>query len=122
MKATTEKGFREKIRSQCRSLGVYKPEFEDAIERLAELRVRRLKLKEMYLKTGGAPVVKAKGSAIAIRNPVLDEMDKTDKASLELERELGLTPAALRRLNEAALAAKQEADPLASALAALRGG
>ena len=81
-----------------------------------------MKLKEMYLKTGGAPVVKAKGSAIAIRNPVLDEMDKTDKASLELERELGLTPAALRRLNEAALAAKQEADPLASALAALRGG
>lgn len=75
----------------------------------------------MYQKTGGAPVFKAKGSAIAIRNPVLDEMDKTDKASLELERELGLTPAALRRLNEAALA-KQETDPLASALAALRGG
>lgn len=121
MKATTEKGFREKIRSQCRSLGVYKPEFEDAIERLAEYRVRRLKLKEIYQQTGAAPVVKAKGSAMAIRNPVLDEMDKTDKTILELERELGLTPAALRRLNEAALA-RQEADPLATALAAMRGG
>lgn len=121
MKATTEKGHRQKIRAICEKLGTYKSEFDDIIGRLAEYRMRLQQLREMYEKSGGRPVVTAKGSKIAMKNPILDEIDKASKLALELERELGMTPAALRKLNEAALAQKT-ADPLAEALARMRGG
>ena len=120
MKATTEKGYREKIRKQCLALGTYKPEFEDVIMRLAEYRMRQRQLRDLYRQHGSAPIVSAPGSSIAVKNPILEEMDRVDKLALELERELGMTPAALRKLNEAALA-RQEADPLAAALSAMRG-
>ena len=100
MKASTLKGYREKIRKATRSVGTYKPEFEVVIARLAGYYLRDKELDQIYS----------------------DEKDKLARSILDLERELGLTPAALRRINEAALAARQAEDPLAAALSGLRGG
>lgn len=122
MKPSTLKGYREKIRAACRSVGTYKPEFEVIIARLAGYYLRDHQLDELYTDTGSQPIVKAKGSPLAVKNPILDEKDRLARFILDLERELGLTPAALRKINEAALAAKQAEDPLAAALAGLRGG
>lgn len=121
MKATTEKGFRTKIRKRCTAVGTYKPEFEATIDRLAEYYVRQDQLRAMYTESGGAPVVRLKGSPVAVKNPILEELDKIARPILDLERELGLTPAALRKMNEAAMAEKT-VDPLAAALSAMRGG
>lgn len=120
MKPSTAKGFREKIRAACRSVGTYKPEFEVVIGRLADYYLRQHQLDEIYERTGSCPFVVGE-SGVGVKNPILDEKDRLNRYVLDLERELGLTPAALRRINEAALA-KQAEDPLAAALAGLRRG
>lgn len=122
MKPSTSKGFREKIRARCRTVGTYKAEFEPLISRLAEYYLRQKQLDELYQSTGGQPMVKLKGANVAVKNPVLDEFDRLGKLILDLERELGLTPAALKRINEAAMAQKQSADPLSAALLSFRKG
>ena len=108
MKASTAKGFREKIRAACKTVGTYKTEFEPVISRLADYYLRQRQLDDIYLQTGGQPMVKMKGSNLAVKNPVLDEKDKLNRLILDLERELGLTPASLRRVNEAAFKVKEQ--------------
>lgn len=108
MKPSTAKGYRTKIRARCEAVGTYKPEFEPVISRLAEYYMRQKRLNDLYQETGGQPMVKAKGSGLAVKNPVLDEMDKLSRLILDLERELGLTPASLRRVNESAFKAKEQ--------------
>lgn len=123
MRATTEKGHREKLRRSCRAVGTYKPEFEPLIRRLAEYYTRRDQLQKMFEESGSQPMIKQRRSGVMIKNPILDEKDRLMKSALDIERELGLTPAALRRVNEAAMAAKQEAaDPLTAAILSFRQG
>ena len=125
MKVTTEKGFREKIRAACRGVGTYREEFESMIFRLAELYVRREKTKEDFRKSGGIAIITQtnKGGAdYFVKNPLLAEIDFVDKTILDMEKELGLTPAAIRKINESALGKKpqDENDPLAAALGELK--
>lgn len=125
MKVTTEKGFREKIRAACRGVGTYREEFESMIHRLAELYVRRESTKDQFRKSGGAAIimqVNKGGNSYAAKNPLLVEIDFIDKTILEMEKELGLTPQSIRKINEAALGKKpqDENDPLAVALGELK--
>jgi len=123
MKATTEKGYRGKIQRACRSVGTYKDEFEPLIRRLAEMYARRDQLQQLYQEHGADPMVKQKGTGNIIKNPILDEQDRLSRLILEMEKELGLTPAALRRVNTAAMEAKKEADdPLTAAILSFRQG
>ena len=125
MKVTTEKGFREKIRAACRGVGTYREEFESMIYRLAELYVRREATKDEFRKSGGRTIIKQTnkgGNSYATKNPLLAEIDFIDKTILDMERELGLTPQAIRKINEAAIGKKPQAedDPLAVALGELK--
>ena len=124
MKTTTEKGVRVKIRDACRGVGTYREEFETLIARLAEMYVRREKTKDEFRKSGGKAIimqVNKGGSKYAVKNPILQEIDFCDRCILELEKELGLTPAAIKKINEAALGKKPlpEDDPLVMALGRL---
>ena len=125
MKVTTEKGFREKIRAACRGVGTYREEFEGMIHRLAELYVRREATKDEFRKSGGKAIIKQVnkgGNSYWAKNPLLAEIDFIDKTILDMERELGLTPQAIRKINESALGKKPQAedDPLALALGELK--
>ena len=126
MKPTTEKGFRDKIRKAARGCGTYKEEFESLIARLAEVYVRRQQAQAEYVKTGSNILIKQKnksGAVVPVKNPLLVEIDKLSDMALEMEKELGLTPASLRKVNEAAMPAaknKTDDDPLAAALGRLR--
>lgn len=122
MKPSTAKGFREKIRASCRTVGTYKEEFEPLISRLADYYLRSKQLDALYVSSGAQPMVKAKGSGLAVKNPILDEKDRLARLILDIERELGLTPAALRKINEAALAEKKSDDPLSAAIISFRRG
>lgn len=102
-------------------MGTYKPEFEPLIGRLAEYYLRQHQLKDLYDQTGGQPMVKAKGSGLAVKNPVLDEMDKLNRIILDLERELGLTPSSLRKVNEAAFKVKEQSGFSLALVEALHG-
>lgn len=123
MKPTTEKGFRNKIREDLNASGLYREEFERVIWRLAELYVRMQKTRALYRETGGDPIITSVNKAGAeyyTKNPYLQELDFLQKTALELEKELGLTPAALKKINEAAMLAVPEEDPLSAALGKLR--
>lgn len=123
MKPTTEKGFRDKIRRACRGVGTYKEEFETLIGRLAEVYLRMQMAQAEFQKSGGQIIVKRTnkaGAPIWVKNPLLQELDFLQKTALEIEKELGLTPAALKKINEAAMAQEQEQDPLTAALSRLK--
>lgn len=123
MKPTTEKGFRDKIRRACQGVGTYKEEFETLIWRLAETYVRMQDCKREFQRSGGQIIIKhtnKSGAANPIKNPLLVELDNLQKNALEIEKELGLTPSALKRINEAAMAPAEEQDPLTAALNRLR--
>ena len=122
VKASTVKGFSGKIRKSCRAVGTYRPEFETAITRLAEYYVREAQLTQLYDDNGAMPIVKERGTGNEILNPILEEKDRLHRQILTLERELGLTPAALRRVNEAAMAEKKQVDPLSAAILSFRKG
>lgn len=125
MKTTTEKGFRIKIRTACRGVGSYREEFEPLIARLAEMYERANLAKDQW-RAAGSPFLLAQvnkgGNEYYVRHPLLAEIDNTEAVILQLEKELGLTPAAIKKINEAALGKKPlpEDDPIAAALGRLR--
>lgn len=125
MKVTTEKGMRVKIRNALTGLGIYREEFEWEIQMLAELFIRREQTKEQFRKSGGAVIIKQTnkgGNSYAVKNPLLTEIDFVEKRIIELAKELGLTPTAIKKINEAAIGKKPQEpdDPLAVALGQLK--
>ena len=117
----TEKGYKQKIIASCTSIGTYKKEFDLVIERLAFMYARRDLTREEYKKNGETLVVEQvnkNGSKYTVRNPYLTEIDNCNKIILELEKELGLTPLAIRKINGGATEEKED-DPFAAALAQL---
>ena len=125
MKTTTAKGFRIKIREACKNVGSYRPEFEEIISRLADKYVRANEAKTDWRKEGSpfyVTQVNKGGGEYYIKHPLLKEIDDTEKDILMLEKELGLTPAAINKINEAALGKKPlpEDDPLVAALGRLK--
>ena len=125
MKTTTEKGFRIKIREACKGVGSYREEFEELIGRLASLYVRANLARDRWRAEGSefyVTQVNKGGNEYYIKHPLLTEIDNTEKNILMLEKELGLTPAAIKRINEAAIGKKKlpDDDPLVAALGQLR--
>lgn len=118
---TTQKGFRTQIRARMEKLGVYRSEFEMPIRRLADIYWRRLNVQGELERTGYPLFVQVENGAV--KNPFIVELEKLDKQALEMERELGMTPNALKRMNESAMPGQgqvADADPLSAALAGMR--
>ena len=91
-----------KIKAACKKAGTYQPQFTYIIETLAQIMEDRDKVHEQYVSTGSHPTIihtnKAKEQNV-VKNPMLVmEMDLNAQA-LAYWKELGLTPAGLKRLN-----------------------
>lgn len=100
-----------KIKAACRKAGTYQPQFRYVIETLAQIMEDRDKVHEQYVEDGCRPTVihtnKAK-EANVVKNPMLVmEMDLNAQA-LAYWKELGLTPAGLKRLNAQVIEKKNE--------------
>lgn len=111
----TERQYLIDIKRKCKSLGTWRDEFERTQRRLAKIYVRIDAVEDEFARTGGAYIVKHKnnkGETNAVRNPYVAELDILYEQALTCERELGLTAAALRRINESALRTEQDS-PLA---------
>ena len=117
-------GYKRQIIERLKSLSLYKPEFTPTIERLASLYVECDQIDEQYEADGACPVImhtNTTGKTNPKKNPILEARDTVYTQILSHERELGLTPAALKKINESILKTKQVSG-FASALAdALRG-
>lgn len=112
----TEKGYAQDIKQKCKALGIWRDEFERVQKRLAKVYVRIDEVERLFKDSGGAFVVKHKnnkGETNPARNPYIVELDILYDQATVCEKELGLTAAALKKINEEALHAKA-ASPLAT--------
>lgn len=108
MKATA---WRKRIVQACESAGTYKECFDSVIDTLALILERRDEADTEYKKSGGKPLVSYtnKGGATNdTKNPALVLWDELNKSALAYWRDLGLTPAGLKRINETAVAPRKK--------------
>ena len=120
----TEQGFSREIKKRCETLGTWRDEFARPLKRLAKIYCRIDAVEEEFERSGGHAIVKhtnKAGATNAVRNPFLVEIDLLYDQALTYERELGLTPAALRKINEDALKPRRKASGLENALRLLEG-
>lgn len=119
----TELQWRKAITKDLTGLGIWKPEFESTVRMLAEVMVQRQAVWAEYEADGCRPVitgVNKGGNEYMQKNPLLSMWDDLTKTALSYRRELGLTPAGLKKLREDAMKAPRRS-ALAEALAKLDG-
>lgn len=103
MKAET---YFRKIRDSMKSVGTYRKEFETSMKTLAQIYEDRDKAREDFEKSGGKFIVKhinKNGSTNLVKNPFIVMIDSFNDKILAYNRELGLTPTGLKKLNEKGL-------------------
>lgn len=107
----TERQYRNDIIRRMKGVGTYREEFMPTIERLASLYVQRDQLDARIAEVDPSPVIlhtNKGGSTNMTKNPILATRDTLFDKLLSHERELGLTPTALRKMNASAFAVKEE--------------
>lgn len=96
-----KKKWKTKIKAACKQAGTYQPFFDSIIDTLAGMLERRDDAEEMFLKSGGHVLVKHtnKGGATNLeQNPALRLVNDLNRDALAYWRDLGLTPAGLKKL------------------------
>lgn len=115
MKANT---WKNKIISAAKAAGTYEPCFDEPIKTLACILERRDEAEAQYMESGGKPIIEytnARGATNGAKNPALVLWDELNKSALAYWRDLGLTPAGLKKINENLLKKKKK-NALAEAL------
>lgn len=105
----TKKKWTEKIKAACEEAGTYKPYFDTAIDTLAGIMEMRDKAQANFKKGGSLITVEHTnkgGNTNIVKNPALTIIDDLNRTALAYWRDLGLTPAGLKRLNADAMTAK----------------
>ena len=118
-----KKTWKRRVTEACKSAGTYKPYFEPVIETLADILEKRDEAQEVFETSGGSVVVRHTNKAGATnveQNPVLRLINDLNRDALAYWRDLGLTPAGLRKLNEKAFE-KKKVSALAEALKEIGG-
>lgn len=116
--------WKQKIIEQCRSVGTYQDAFLPMIESLAGILEQRDRTHAEFTKSGGKSVVlytNKAGAENMTKNPLLVLWDDLNKSALAYWRDLGLTPAGLKKINEEALNQQRKKNPLAEVLALVIG-
>lgn len=114
-----KKTWRNKIKSACEDAGTYRPCFDSIIDTLSEIMEMRDDAMDKFQKTGGNTVVSHtnKGGATnLVKHPALVVVDDLNKTALAYWRDLGLTPAGLKRINETAMKPSSGKPSLSEAL------
>lgn len=114
----TLKRYKADIVKRMTAVGTYRVEFMPTIERLAMLYVQCDKIEKQFAISGGSAVIahtNKAGATNPTKNPFLTARDEVYTQLLSHERELGLTPSALKKMNESAMRSKKQSG-FASAL------
>lgn len=112
--------WKRKIKKACEQAGTYRPFFDSVILTLASILEKRDQVEKMYLESGGEPIVRHTnqgGNTNITKNPALILWDDLNKSALAYWRDLGLTPAGLKKIDEGSMKAKKQqgfADVLAN--------
>ncbi len=89
------------LKKQTKGIGTYRKEFEQVIKDTANLLEQRDAVYEQYIKEGAQPVVTRtsdRGAENRTKNPLLATWEDLNKTALSFYRDLGLTPAGLKRI------------------------
>ena len=109
----------KRIRKACRAAGTYRDYFEPVISSLAETLETRDKVRKYYEDEGAIPVVQMTnkgGHTNTVKNPILVIYDDMNNTALAYWKELGLTPKALKGIDEKAMRTSKKTASLGEAL------
>lgn len=98
-----KKSWKTRIRTACKDAGTYRPYFESVIDTLAGIMEQRDKTQDQFEKSGAEPVVmhtNKAGEKNLVKNPILVIVTDLNTQALTYWRDLGLTPAGLKKINE----------------------
>lgn len=104
-----KKSWKAKIKAACVEAGTYRPFFDQVIDTLAAIMENRDKVQDLYTKSGSNPVVaytNKAGETNPVKNPMLVMLADLNTQALSYWRDLGLTPAGLKKINDEALKIK----------------
>ena len=98
--------WRREIIKKCETIGTYKSEFLPVINTLADILEERDSVRRKYRKEGSHPIVEKRsdrGAVNNVKNPLLATWEDLNRDALTYFRDLGLTPAGLKKLNSEAV-------------------
>lgn len=105
-----KKSWKSRIKKACEEAGTYRPFFDSAIDTLATIMENRDKAQEYYERSGSEPVVFYTNKANErnlVKNPILVMVSDLNTQALTYWRDLGLTPAGLKKINDEELKKKR---------------
>ena len=111
--------WKRKIKKATVDAGTYRNIFDAVIDTLSDVLEQRDRAKEQFMKSGGNMVISYtnKGGATnPSKNPFMLAWDDLNSTALSYWRELGLTPAALRKMTGATAPAEEKKSGLAEVL------
>lgn len=114
--------WKREIVKKCESVGTYKKEFLPVINTLADILEERDRVRTQYRQEGSQPVVEFvsdRGAVNKRKNPLLLTWEDLNKDALAYWKELGLTPAGLRKLNAETVKGQKATGSLEKLLAGL---
>lgn len=117
------KQWKTKIKKEMTQAGTYQKLFDSVISSLAEILEERDRIRSRYVDEGADPLVMVtsdRGAENLRQNPLLKQWIDLNNQALSYWRDLGLTPAGLRKINEDAMT-ERKLSPLEEVLNVLEG-
>lgn len=107
----TALAWKNKIRKQIQATGTYRPAFSSVVDSLAKVLEQRDAAYQQFLAEGSKFVVKKvsdRGAVNTAKNPLLQTWMDLNAQALSFWRDLGLTPAGLKKIDEEAMKPKKQ--------------
>ena len=102
--------WKRNLNKQTKEIGTYKDSFAPIIATLAKILEQRDSVYEKYIEEGANPLVEytnKNGSTNLTKNPLLVIWNDLNASALTYWRELGLTPAGLKKIDESLMKTKK---------------
>lgn len=116
--------WKAKIVKACKAAGTYKEYFDPVVSTLAEILEKRDAAQKEFIESGARFMIEYTNKAGAtnyVQNPLIRVINDLNRDALTYWKELGLTAASLKKINESAIKGSSELSALDKALLALDG-
>lgn len=107
----TAKAWENQIRKQVQAAGTYRSEFSSVISALSKVLEQRDAAYRQFIDEGSELLVNKisdRGAINRIKNPLLQTWMDLNTQALTFWRDLGLTPAGLKKIDEEAMKPKKQ--------------
>ena len=116
--------WKAKIVKACKAAGTYKEYFDPVVSTLAEILEKRDTAQKEFIESGARIMIEYTNKAGAtnyVQNPLIRLINDLNRDALTYWKELGLTAASLKKINESAIKGSSELSALDKALMQLDG-